>query len=87
MKALALTLLLATTGQTLFASTMECYNGIIDSAEIDPPNKQQVRQRCGEPSEQNNEGTQWVYRQRKLSYTLSFDAHGLLTDIQVSKTQ
>ncbi len=86
MRVILLFFLMSTASWT-FASTMECYNGVIDSAETDPPDQQEVRQRCGEPDQENNGGTQWVYNQSEFTYILSFDEDGLLYDIQSSEAE
>ena len=74
-------------GSTTLADTMECYNGILDTAEDDPPSKDVVRQRCGEPDSERNQGYEWVYRKSEFVYVLRFDGDGELLDIQRSHTQ
>jgi hypothetical protein len=74
-------------GSTALADTMECYNGILDTAEIDPPTKDVVRRRCGEPDTERNQGYEWVYRKSEFVYILRFDDDGELLDIQSSHTQ
>ena len=64
------------------ANTMECYNGILDTAEPEPPTKKVVRQRCGEPDEERNQGYEWFYQHSEFSYLLRFKQNGELLDIQ-----
>ena len=82
---LAFILVLGIAG-TASADTMECYNGILDTAEVDPPTKQKVRQRCGEPDEERDNGYEWVYHNNEFRYILRFDDNGELFDIQRSHT-
>ncbi len=79
--------LLAATGSLAGADTMECYNGIIDSAASNPPDKQVVQRRCGEPREKRDQGNQWVYHKRPFTYVLRFDENGVLIDIQASEEE
>ena len=81
----AMPALLAATGSLAAADTMECYNGIIDSAASNPPDKQVVQRRCGEPREKRDQGNQWVYHKRPFTYVLRFDENGVLIDIQASE--
>ena len=66
------------------ADTMECHNGILDTAEVDPPTKSKVQQRCGEPDEERNEGNVWVYHNSEYHYVLRFSDNDELLDIQRS---
>jgi hypothetical protein len=62
------------------AETMQCFNGAIDAAEIDPPTREDVARRCGEPVEKEN--GEWVYHKSQFEYRLSFDNEGKLYLIQ-----
>lgn len=62
--------------------TMECGGGIIDSAESDPPGREEVRRKCGEPDGIYDEGYRWVYQRPQWVYTLQFDNRGDLMMIQ-----
>lgn len=64
------------------ADTMECYNGILDTAAPNPPDKQTVRQRCGEPDLEIGDGSEWRYEKRHQVYLLRFDQRDRLIDIQ-----
>jgi hypothetical protein len=69
-------------GSTARADTMECYNGILDTAAPEPPTKDTVRQRCGEPDAETDQGYQWIYRKQEYSYVLRFNGEDELLDIQ-----
>jgi len=71
---------LAALQTTANAETMQCFNGAIDAAEIDPPSREEVEQRCGQPDERD--GGVWVYRKSQFVYRLSFDNEGKLYLIQ-----
>jgi hypothetical protein len=71
----------------VLGDTMECGGGILDTAEVDPPNQADVRRKCGEPDEQYNNGYQWVYRKSQWVYVLQFNNHGELITIQRNSTQ
>ena len=82
MRVLLLSLLVSVIANLATADTMECSGGIIDSAEIDPPDQSEIRRRCGEPDELLNEGYRWVYSKTQGVYVLQFNINYELISIQ-----
>lgn len=75
-------LLAAAALSSAYADTMECGGGIIDSAESDPPGREEVRRKCGDPDAIYEEGYRWVYQRPQWVYILQFDNRGDLMMIQ-----
>jgi hypothetical protein len=64
------------------ANSMRCGQHIVSSGGRTGPTMYEVLKKCGEPNERS--GLTWIYEQRGLIRTLTFDSRGLLVNIRSS---
>ena len=64
-----------------WSNTMQCFNSTLDATEIDPPDRDEVAQRCGEPDGKEADGWVWRYDRDQFVYRLRFDNDGRLYQI------
>jgi hypothetical protein len=79
MKKLPLAIIFSACSSATLAQTMQCPNGIVDSDQDSGIYKQEIRQKCGVPDEDNF--THWRYEREDFVYILSFEDDGELMSI------